>query len=80
MADEVPEHGRQSIPEPVEGELPEFVQKYLDRKGLQVVAFVNREHPFYEGLHTAPTSKRAKAGLALFLIAAGRAAAEEEAA
>lgn len=31
---EVPEHGPQRIPEPVESTLPEFVQRYLDKRGL----------------------------------------------
>lgn len=30
---EVKKHGLQSIPEPIEAELPEFVQTYLDKKG-----------------------------------------------
>ena len=79
-AGEVPEHGLQTVPEPVEGELPEFVQKYLYREGLQVVMFVNRKHPFCEGLHIVPKSKRTKEGLDLFLVAVGGAAAAEEAA
>lgn len=33
-ARQVKEHGLQEIPEPVEAELPEFVQTYLDKKGL----------------------------------------------
>ena len=33
-ARDVKDHGLQQIPEPVEAELPEFVQAYLDKKGL----------------------------------------------
>lgn len=33
-ARQVKEHGLQEIPEPIEAELPDFVQTYLDKKGL----------------------------------------------
>jgi len=48
----IPEHGLQNIPEPVEAELPAFVQTYMDKRGLAfdhgtVVVWVNPDRITY---------------------------------
>lgn len=54
-ARDVKDHGLQEIPEPVEAELPEFVQTYLDKKGLSfdhgtVVVWVEPDRISYRTL------------------------------
>ena len=57
---------------------PFYKPAYNEENALQVVVYINRLHPFYEGLYTANMSSQAREGLNLFLICLARAELKAE--